>query len=288
MRLLQSKFTMLIGIGIIVISNAFALVGVSYNRSGEPQSTIMLTERELALPYSYGFAEENSGIALRLNYRTYSESDILSLYNYKYYGGKPDWLKINKLLELGFDVNDSPDKKETIRRYSKILPREVLLVIEFNGATYQKALKRAEKNWKKANGLHENEPENSDHTKVEERAKSSFLREQNSTSRLFIIDAGLEHDALRKKYSDYTRYLIVPGSVRLSIDGSKSGFEQLSAYIDDVTIDRVNVPYDYRHVLEPMVSGNARNKPEDKPRYAAKLVYGKRLEPWIERVELIN
>ncbi|MFL6653087.1 MAG: DUF4824 family protein, partial [Sulfurifustaceae bacterium] len=50
------KRTLLAGIALIAATNAVALVGVAYNRSGEPSSVLKLTERELALPYSWGFA----------------------------------------------------------------------------------------------------------------------------------------------------------------------------------------------------------------------------------------
>ncbi len=41
------------GLGIIIATNVIALAGVAYNRPGQPEATIELTERELAMPYRY-------------------------------------------------------------------------------------------------------------------------------------------------------------------------------------------------------------------------------------------
>jgi len=46
-----------------------ALTGVYLNRSGEPDSRLTLSQRELTLPWGWGMAKENSGMALRLNWR---------------------------------------------------------------------------------------------------------------------------------------------------------------------------------------------------------------------------
>ena len=40
-----------LGLGLILASNAIALAGVWYNRSGEPQAQLQLSEREIQLPY---------------------------------------------------------------------------------------------------------------------------------------------------------------------------------------------------------------------------------------------
>ena len=42
------------GLAIIIVTNIVALAGVAYNRSGEPDAVVELTERELGLPYRYG------------------------------------------------------------------------------------------------------------------------------------------------------------------------------------------------------------------------------------------
>jgi len=59
------KHTLIIGIALMALTNAVALIGVAYNRSGEPESELRLTQRELAAPYWRGIDRESGGIELR-------------------------------------------------------------------------------------------------------------------------------------------------------------------------------------------------------------------------------
>ena len=51
------------GLAIIIATNVVALAGVAYNRSGNPEAQIELTERELAMPHRYRMNKENRGHA---------------------------------------------------------------------------------------------------------------------------------------------------------------------------------------------------------------------------------
>jgi hypothetical protein len=59
---------------LIAITNAIALGGAVYNRSGEPDSTLALSDRELQLPCESWSGSENSELSLRLNWRVLQES----------------------------------------------------------------------------------------------------------------------------------------------------------------------------------------------------------------------
>ena len=48
---------------VILLTNAVALGGAFWNRSGEVESRLMLSQRELRMPYAR-FDRENSGFAL--------------------------------------------------------------------------------------------------------------------------------------------------------------------------------------------------------------------------------
>ena len=53
------KYTLVAGLGLIVLTNAIALFGVVYNRSGAPEATLRLTQRELRTPYRWYGGREN-------------------------------------------------------------------------------------------------------------------------------------------------------------------------------------------------------------------------------------
>ena len=66
----SAKYTVIGGLALITGVNAIALGGVAYNRSGEAESTLRLSERELRAPYKWSGSKENSGLALHLDWRT--------------------------------------------------------------------------------------------------------------------------------------------------------------------------------------------------------------------------
>ncbi|HCK4783933.1 TPA: DUF4824 family protein, partial [Pseudomonas aeruginosa] len=56
---------------LLLAANLAALGGVAWNRSGEAESKLVLSQRELQRNWSYGFwSEENSGVELRLELRS--------------------------------------------------------------------------------------------------------------------------------------------------------------------------------------------------------------------------
>jgi hypothetical protein len=85
-----------------VLTNAVALIGVAHNRSGDPDSVLVLTRRELQMPYRWWRVRENSGIDLRLLWRMDKEEigDEIDAGNwYAGTGGTAAWLGTAKLAE---------------------------------------------------------------------------------------------------------------------------------------------------------------------------------------------
>ena len=101
------RYTLTAGLALIAITNAIALGGAAYNRSGQPDSSLALSDRELQVPYAAWSESENSGLSLRLNWRVLpvpAPGDSV----YGYFGGRgstPAWLDAQKMASLGF----SPD-----------------------------------------------------------------------------------------------------------------------------------------------------------------------------------
>ena len=266
---------LLLGIVLIIATNAIVLAGVAYNRSGEPESTITLTERELRLPYRYLGKEENSGIHLRLTHRNINSGYFSRDYK------RPeslDWFNKEKLAELGFDVSKSIIQDEDKRHYQRLSEKEVFLVLEYNGAAYQSVLEAAQKH------VDDLVADQANSQKIN-RAERNLTREKTAASRLFVIDAGLDRDVLRAKYTDRTKYLLLKGLVKARITNARSGGSRLVGYIKSLSNKTIHVPLQYHDVLEAVVEEGARRTQNEPPRFEATINIGQRLEPWLVGVK---
>ena len=283
MMQMTNKRTLLMGLAIIVLSNVIVLAGVAYNRSGGPTSRPVLTERELSLPYNYGFAAENSGISLRLNWRVFDETK--ETLNYSYWTST-QWLDADKLGRLGFDVSYPLDEPNSHEHYQKVLSREVFIVLENDGATYQKVLHKKQDKLLEAKRLLKQNP---DKKEFKDRLKSTISMlesEQTVNSRLFVIDAGLDYESLRQQYSDNSQYLIARGEVNLRYYGKYNRNPYLRGSIQKLSIRKVNVPLEHAAVIIPLLDKDyRRSSGKHPPRYEVSLHYGQRYEPWIINVK---
>ncbi len=274
--------TLIAGAGLVVLTNAVALIGVAYNRSGAPDSVLALTQRELQMPYKWWRDRENSGIAFRLLWRVHKEDigdEIDAGAWYAGIGGAPAWLTKAKLTELGFDVSQPEDSDRGRRHYEKQLPKEVLLVLELDGPAYTEARERAKHHADREAALRAANPDNKEFERRSKEAQGRLDREERQYSRLFAVDAGLDAGALRSKYPDRAHYAIARGQVRPVVTGSGRSLK-LSGYVSELSIDEINVPLELRNVFEhalPDAATGARNA----ARFDATVAFGKRLEPWI-------
>jgi hypothetical protein len=273
--------TVIAGLGLVALTNAVALVGVVYNRSGEPESKVSLTQRELRTPYrSYG-NRENSGLALSLVWRVLNEESIATqFYAWRYagIGGTPAWLDKARMQALGFDTSahsiDSDSRGRA--RYEKQLPREVLLVLELDGPAYRRSLELATQYAARDEAKLAAFPADKELDTRAKNARESVEWETNRNSRLFVVDAGLESAVLRAKYPDASRYAIVRGKVRLVSFDTKSGG---MGYISGLSIESINVPFALREVFgSAALIGDA---DQNRAPFAATVAFGRRLEPWI-------
>ena len=265
--------TLIAGVSLILAVNAIVLAGVAYNRSGAPESTVQLSERELQAPYGRWKNKENSGVALNLRWRVHSGTDAPdTYYEYASYGGTAAWLDKAKLAALGMDV--SQEQSRTTRRFKQPRMKEVLLVLELDGPAYRQSLERARKKADDEEKLNEANPGNKEFAQRTKAAKERLVREELENSRLFVIDAGFDVEALRVQYPDQAHYLIVRGQIRPQ-HVTRNRQEYLMGSISAISISQINVPVEFQPVL--MQTG-----PTNKPAcFKATVAYGKRSEPWI-------
>lgn len=94
---------------------------------------------------------------------------------------------------------------------------------------------------------------------------------QTDSPALVPVDAGGEFAALRAKYADQARYLIVPALVRARLQYKDSKPSAVVGWAQ-VLVSQIHVPQPYARTLaELRVKGS----------YRLTLCFGKRLEPWV-------
>src|SRR5579864_375075 len=241
---------------LVIVTDAFVLVGVSGNRSAAIED-IELTERELQLEQA---GEDNTGVSLRLDHsgRTYFGRVQME--------EKPDWFDQAKLAEVGFDVRVPPADPAAEIHYRDVLPRDAFVVLEYGGPAWEAWVKQAEES--------------------AQRTSPGPLRwDPRDRTHLVAVDAGRDPAALRRKYPDPAKHLIVRAVVRLGFQKTWDPATQqmispkfLRGEVQTITPNEIHVPM-------PMATTLA-GLPTDRhqPRYAVTLRYGTRYEPWVVKI----
>ncbi len=264
-----SKHTWAAGLGLIVVVNAIVLGGAAYNRSGEPESTLQLSGRELAQPPAWWRNGENSGRSLRMKWRVVPPEPRSGKpesweYSELGYGIAPAWLNAAKMESLGFSAPRPTVGMDARTGSDRQLPRDVLLVLELDGGAYQAALTRA--------------------TQYQELGKGGaevLRKEQSENSRLFVVDAGLDRAALRAQYPDRSRFAIIRGQVQVAWLGQDA--EQWQGFVGEVATDELNLPLEWHSVVKS-TDGRRYTNEEIAAHYQVEVSFGQRLEPWISKV----
>lgn len=277
----MKRYGLIIAIVLMLAVNAFVLVTVYLNRSGTPEASILLTERELPLAHGYRY-QENSGVFLKLDWNRHVN--------------ELDWFDQDKLDELGFD-GSFLKFAESRNRYYQPLPIKAFVVLEYEGEAWEtfrdKQLQEiAELPAKVARG--EMEPE------AAERRNKELETLLRLASRLFAVDVGTEAATLRGRYPDTERYLIAPAQVRarlnwVSESKDKKRVRKLSGRIDKILNDNIHVPRQHHSVLENLPSGERLRagsryytaNSKGRIHYQVRLNVGQRYEPWVEKIEAL-
>ncbi|MBI5556495.1 MAG: DUF4824 family protein [Deltaproteobacteria bacterium] len=268
---------------ILAATNIVVLSGVAANRSGEPEAQIILTERELRLPYQVH--EENSGLALQLAWRVLGKDE-----DDNGYPGwmSPVWFSAEKLAELGFTINEYPSANDDTIFSKQPVPKEVFIVLEYDGESYRAAVMRAEAARAREEGLYKSNPGEQRLRDDFDSAEKRLERECIAETRLFAIDAGLDLGVLREKYGDQTHYVITKGLVELRYDRGTDK-KEVHGYISGLSVASIHVPLEHREIFDAMqAKGGLALDESGSPRYEVKLAYGNRLEPWIISAKLLD
>lgn len=251
-------------IGLVLVVNALVLAGVAFNRSGEPEAVLKLTERELAMPWVHWPQRENSGIALRISRAMQSD----------------DWLDRDKLIALGFD----PERfsLDVQRSRWRGVERPAWVVLEYDGPAFQAVLAdQRETVDRTRSGVATGEHNQRELTAARERLEQL----ERAESRLLAVDAGTDRKALRERYPDRRRFALMRARVRMhAVYTPADEVPQVRAHISSLLPGRVHVP---RHMHAELARATGRDRRDhlSPPRYRVELRFGRRGEPWLAGIE---
>ena len=275
------------GVVVIVVANGVALATAAYNRSGTPESTLELTDRELQLPLTEGRDRDDSGLSLSLDWRVvpHPARDTSHTFDFPYGGfGSPAWLDSAKLVTLGFRVTRPADTADARAYYRNRLARSALLVLEFDGPTSEMFRARVRAWAERERARVANRDTSERFLPQGQFVSQRLLEEERDASRLFVVDAGLDLDSLRARYPDRSRYAIVRGAVRPQLTVFESDPPRIQGYITELLVEEIHVPRQFRPALDSVRRTFARGRETVTSRYSVTVAFGRRLEPWITAV----
>ncbi len=269
-----------LAMGFVLLVNAFVLGRVYVNRT-QVVAQLQLSERELRLPYNYGFAREDSSARVSLQWATPHTEPVDP--------GVDEWHWYHdrglQLSEAHFASFNFPACEKTNRIHHK---QGGWVLLEFNGQSYVDYVARAERyhtliqNLAPASntGLAEKELANKRKGAVEllEAAKKS-------KSRLFAIDAAADRDLLelsmrRRQLADGATLFMVPADIQTGYNRcDKPEKRTTDIQIANLAVESLYIPNalanDFPH------DGDARQK----IRFIADIYYGRLFEPWINNIK---
>ncbi|CAI2718353.1 DUF4824 family protein [Nitrospina watsonii] len=282
------RYGLPLAFGLLLFTNIWVIGGVVYNRSGEPDTRITLTERELPTARQ---DRENTGLFLRLEWQ------MPGFQKPGHYNPESSWFTENKVRDLGFRVDVPATATRAYDYYSHQLPRTAFIVLEMEGPAWQDWRRGAAEYYAtlKADLAQETDPGKK---KTLTRQIDDLKRKMVTQTRLFAVNVGPDAEALRSRYPDRTRYIIARGIVRTRLTylyqrndaESKTRTPVISGFINQILVDQLHIPHLFRDrfltlISKPRYWNNATSRTRIKngmgPRYAVTLNYGRRYEPWI-------
>lgn len=273
----MSRRPLLAALALVLVVNAFVLGRVWYNRSGPPDATVTMTERELPIAWRGAWSREDTGVALRINWQHQDQ----------------DWLDRAKLASLGFETADpaSRSKGKSRPHPGALLSRRVFIVLEYDGPAWRAFLHQKED---QVASLRTEVRQGKTPQRRLDSARKQLERLRRGGSRLFAVDAGTDAAALRRHYADRGRYLIVPGVVRARygwshqdkrnrVYGYITRLLPATLHVSAARAQRLPGPSERRP--RRYYYGTRGRAIDGAPRYRVTVHYGRRHEAWIGAIE---
>lgn len=284
--LLTQRRTILIGLSIacVLLVNIAILGKVFFNRS-QVVSKLQLSERELQLPYYYGFHKEDSSRRVSLTWATLNSEPVslnANTWNWSY----------NKQLLLSEAHFASFQFPSCAQKNTQRHKKAAWVLVEFNGQSYSDYVARAEQYFALVQAQQEPPLDSALALKElqEQRQDAANLlaSAKNTDSRLFVIDAAADKALLEvalqaRPHTDSSRLVILPADIQASyLRCSSSETEPTRITINNLAVESLYVAKD---IAEDFPSGEAATE-KNKIRFIAEISYGRLYEPWISSLRL--
>jgi hypothetical protein len=299
MKRFASPASVAVACGLIVVANLAILSAAGWNRRGEPEAALSLTERELALPEAR--QDEDTVLELSLILAHEPPGVVRRTARWKRFALPAldyGWLDRAKLLDLGFRVDLDPADPDSAEHYSHAMPRRAYFVVEYDGEAWSRWISDREEQIRKLR--REVEEGNAEPSALAD-AEAVLAIDRTMRSRLFPVDAGTDADALKRRYGDRRRHAVVAGLLRPKVVQPENGTPTLRGDVLDLVVSRVHVSSRLRRQLEVFLPEETWEEIETRerraaesgwpsptpPRYHTTLAVGRRYEPWLTSVTAI-
>lgn len=281
---------------VILLAGSWLLASASWNRRGEPEAVLALTEREVAPPW--GSAQEGTALELRLLLGDESPGVArrFAIWRHRELPGVADArLGRDALKAIGFRVELDPGAAEGDEYYARQIPRRGFVVVEHEGEAWERWIARREARVREIRGSVASG--GAPQAELDD-AEALLALDRTMRSRLFPVDAGRDPAELRKRHPDRRRYAILPALFRAEVLHPTDGTAILTASARPIVF-RVHASREIEDALEPVLPRETYEEVEARerreavrgwpepvaPRYAATLAVGGRYETWLRDVE---
>jgi hypothetical protein len=201
----------ILAVALVLLSNALALVHVARDRQGAPETAVWLSEREMPLMAP---ERESSFLSLQLVW-TGEDREVQKVFD------EP------VLRALGFDCSVPPGDRRARDAYRRQTARAAWIAFELDGPAWSAWQQREREEFERRaaarpvaandagpSGTRPADAQPADDTRPNE-TREAFEQRLRTSSRLVPVAAGPDAAALRRRYPDRERVLIVPAHVNL-------------------------------------------------------------------------
>jgi hypothetical protein len=276
MKALAAKKLLWLSLGLLLLVNAIVLAKVFFNRLAVME-TLVLSERELQLPYNHGFAQEDSSVRLSLRWAipntnaVTTERDSWSWNSYSNLSLSPAHFKSFKFAACDNRKN----------RRAKIMG---WVLLELNGPSYRDYLTQVEE-YQRLLQAAEAQASSEALNHKRQQAGALVADAQHKNTRLFAIDAAAERELLVTARQQRLATNSTTAAENLFILPAEIGagyYNCETAHKAPTEIRVASLAVTSLYVPRALAQNFPRTqKTSDLLKFSAQIHYGRLWEPWV-------